>query len=195
MQAYWRAIETVNGAQVAFAVPPAPQAPEWAPVRISEGRDQLVRFEAPLDCMLQRVFQFAPSVLSHCAMSVLTFPVVSALPEEVLNWESPAAGPAPLSIMMSTATPGTANVVDTEIVTARVQKNAANDTYCARAQRVRVRFRGRFYVVYEIFGAAENGPSGAQAATSTASGRECVICITDPRDTVVLPCRRMDLIE
>lgn len=51
VQAHWRAAETVSGAQITFAAPP--NAPEWPHVRLSEGREQLVRFESPLDRTLR----------------------------------------------------------------------------------------------------------------------------------------------
>lgn len=116
---------------------------------------------------------------------------MQSAPEEVFQWEAAdGAAAAPLTFVISTATPGSASVVDTEILSARVLRNAgAAGTYSVRVQRVRCRFRGRFYVVYEVFGAADSTPTGAAAVTTT-GGRECVICITDPRDTVILPCRR-----
>lgn len=59
VQAYWRATETANGAQIGFAS--AAPAPDWPNVRLAEGRDQLVRFDAPLDRTLIPPLSAAPS--------------------------------------------------------------------------------------------------------------------------------------
>lgn len=51
--------------------------------------------------------------------------------------------------------------------------------------------------IYGIDGAASSGGSGTAAGEADASdgggdnSRECVICMTEPRDTTVLPCRHM----
>ena len=51
--------------------------------------------------------------------------------------------------------------------------------------------------IYGIDGAASSGGSGTAAGEADASdgggdnSRECVICMTEPRDTTVLPCRHI----
>jgi len=60
-----------------------------------------------------------------------------------------------------------------------------------RAQRVQLPVAGLAsnYDVHEVFG----GPQSAQSPQHGAASTDCVICMSEPRDTVVLPCRHMCL--
>ncbi|CAN7128416.1 unnamed protein product [Brassica rapa subsp. narinosa] len=49
---------------------------------------------------------------------------------------------------------------------------------------------GSKYVLKEIYGIG-NTADGSGGEDETESGKECVICLTEPRDTTVLPCRHM----
>lgn len=46
------------------------------------------------------------------------------------------------------------------------------------------------YVLQEIYGIGNTANSGG-GEDETECGKECVICLTEPRDTTVLPCRHM----
>jgi len=68
-------------------------------------------------------------------------------------------------------------------------------------------YRGRVYQVQEIYGIEDDSCSGAgespedsrspsnqrSAENSFALSKECVVCMTDDRDTCCLPCRHMCL--
>jgi hypothetical protein len=45
------------------------------------------------------------------------------------------------------------------------------------------------YELREIFGIANSDGAGVDGETD--SGKECIICMTEPKDTAVLPCRHM----
>ncbi|KAF8079469.1 hypothetical protein N665_1026s0026, partial [Sinapis alba] len=48
---------------------------------------------------------------------------------------------------------------------------------------------GSKYVLQEIYGIGNTVDGSGEDETE--SGKECVICLTEPRDTTVLPCRHM----
>jgi hypothetical protein len=62
--------------------------------------------------------------------------------------------------------------------------HCSDDSYVIKPIKQKILFNGKSYIIHEIFG-LENG----EMETS----RECVICMTEPRDTAVLPCRHMCL--
>lgn len=59
--------------------------------------------------------------------------------------------------------------------------------YKARVVKQILWVNGNKYVLQEIYGIGcdNTGEDGSE------SGKECVICLTEPRDTTVLPCRHM----
>jgi len=63
--------------------------------------------------------------------------------------------------------------------------HCADDTYAIKPIRQKIRYAGKSYLVHEIF--------GLENADSDGSAKDCVICMTEPRDTTVLPCRHMCL--
>jgi len=50
---------------------------------------------------------------------------------------------------------------------------------------------GVSYELQEIFGIENCGASGMPGAEAGDDGKECVVCLSEPRDTTVLPCRHM----
>eukprot|EP00930_Biecheleria_cincta_P059649 TRINITY_DN45361_c0_g1_i1.p1 TRINITY_DN45361_c0_g1~~TRINITY_DN45361_c0_g1_i1.p1 ORF type:complete len:420 (+),score=59.39 TRINITY_DN45361_c0_g1_i1:89-1348(+) len=79
----------------------------------------------------------------------------------------------------------------------------APDSYQALSSQVylqKLEHSGQCFILHEVFGA---GPSDKQAGDSAAARRpsladadvegnpDCVICLSEPRDTAVLPCRHM----
>jgi len=62
--------------------------------------------------------------------------------------------------------------------------HCSDDTYVVKPLKQKIWCEGKSYIIHEIFG-LENGENE--------TGRECVICMTDPRDSTVLPCRHMCL--
>jgi len=62
--------------------------------------------------------------------------------------------------------------------------HCADDSWVIKPVKQKIRFEDKSYVIHEIFG-LESG--------ETDIGKDCVICMTEPRDTTVLPCRHMCL--
>ncbi|PRP77050.1 hypothetical protein PROFUN_14641 [Planoprotostelium fungivorum] len=60
----------------------------------------------------------------------------------------------------------------------------ADDTFVIKPIKQKILCSGRTFIVHDIFG-LENGENE--------TGRECVICMSDARDTAVLPCRHLCL--
>ena len=50
---------------------------------------------------------------------------------------------------------------------------------------------GVSYELQEIFGIENCGATGMPGAEAGDDGKECVVCLSEPRDTTVLPCRHM----
>ena len=60
----------------------------------------------------------------------------------------------------------------------------------------KLRFGDRGYELHEIFGISDQSPSskvGSDQDTGDINGTDCVICLSEPRDTTVLPCRHLCL--
>merc|ERR1712060_87394 len=52
---------------------------------------------------------------------------------------------------------------------------------------------GNEYTIQQVYGIAELGKD--EAHDESAVGEPCVICLTDPRNTAVLPCRHLCVCE
>jgi hypothetical protein len=67
--------------------------------------------------------------------------------------------------------------------------------WSCRVLKQKIQVGTRSFELQEIYGIDQgaNGTSEAARADDLdeEGGRECVICMTDPRDTTVLPCRHM----
>jgi len=67
--------------------------------------------------------------------------------------------------------------------------------WTARVLKQTIQVGARSFELQEIYGIDQSSNGAAQPAKADdmeeESGRECVICMTEPRDTTVLPCRHM----
>lgn len=61
--------------------------------------------------------------------------------------------------------------------------------YVVRVLKQKIWVDGTSYELQEIYGI--EGSAGGTAATGDDTGKECVICMSEMRDTTVLPCRHM----
>ncbi|SBT70549.1 RING zinc finger protein, putative [Plasmodium malariae] len=59
--------------------------------------------------------------------------------------------------------------------------------------RQKIQFGIRYFEVQEIFGIEKSSEAQSNPVSGFLSGRECVICLTEERDTAILPCRHMCL--
>eukprot|EP01117_Protostelium_nocturnum_P014575 TRINITY_DN5554_c0_g1_i2.p1 TRINITY_DN5554_c0_g1~~TRINITY_DN5554_c0_g1_i2.p1 ORF type:complete len:361 (-),score=79.62 TRINITY_DN5554_c0_g1_i2:213-1295(-) len=62
--------------------------------------------------------------------------------------------------------------------------HCSDDSYVIKPTKQKIMCSGRQFVIHDIFG-LENGENE--------TGKECVICMAEPRDTTVLPCRHLCL--
>ncbi|CDO62378.1 RING zinc finger protein, putative [Plasmodium reichenowi] len=82
---------------------------------------------------------------------------------------------------------------------AYLQENQMNenknnqDKYKIILYRQKIQFGNRSFEVQEIFGIEKSPETKTDPVDNYLSGRECVICLTDERDTAILPCRHMCL--
>lgn len=67
----------------------------------------------------------------------------------------------------------------------------ANTKYEARVLRQKLLVNGSVYNVYDIFGVEADDPSVVDSDIQAS----CVICMSEPRTTIVMPCRHMCLCE
>jgi len=69
-------------------------------------------------------------------------------------------------------------------------KVKSDNAYGAKVHKQKIWVRGTAYELQEIYG-LENANN--RSTTGDDIGRECVICMSEPRDTTLLPCRHMCL--
>ncbi|KAJ0255289.1 E3 ubiquitin-protein ligase LUL2 [Hirschfeldia incana] len=81
-----------------------------------------------------------------------------------------------------------------QVTHAVLEKDKEGGLYKAKVVKQVLWVNGSKYVLQEIYGigntVADGGGSGGED-NETECGKECVICLTEPRDTTVLPCRHM----
>ncbi|EUD66761.1 hypothetical protein C922_02746 [Plasmodium inui San Antonio 1] len=68
-----------------------------------------------------------------------------------------------------------------------------SDKYKLVLYKQKIQFGNRYFEVQEIFGIEKSKAPQPDAVSNFLSGRECVICLTEERDTAILPCRHMCL--
>lgn len=72
-------------------------------------------------------------------------------------------------------------------ITQAVLEKKVTDTFKVRVLKQVLWIDEVRYELREIYGIGNSG----EAISDNDSGKECVICMTEPRDTAVLPCRHM----
>ncbi|KAK1416997.1 hypothetical protein QVD17_26119 [Tagetes erecta] len=84
--------------------------------------------------------------------------------------------------------PNTVSTPHKQITQAVLEKNNG-DPFKVRVMRQILWIDGIRYELREIYGIGQS----EESFDNTGSGEECVICMTEPKDTAVLPCRHMCL--
>lgn len=74
-------------------------------------------------------------------------------------------------------------------ITQAVIERKDDDTYQVRVVKQIIWVGGVRYELQEIYGIENSG--GGDNFDGTDAGKECVVCMSEPRDTTVLPCRHM----
>jgi hypothetical protein len=74
-------------------------------------------------------------------------------------------------------------------ITQAVIERKDDDTYQVRVVKQIIWVGGVRYELQEIYGIENSGGGGNFDGTD--AGKECVVCMSEPRDTTVLPCRHM----
>ncbi|KAG2325061.1 hypothetical protein Bca52824_007789 [Brassica carinata] len=75
-------------------------------------------------------------------------------------------------------------------ITHAILEKDKGELYKAKVVKQILWVNGSKYVLQEIYGIGNTAADG-DGDDETESGKECVICLTEPRDTTVLPCRHM----
>jgi len=65
--------------------------------------------------------------------------------------------------------------------------HCADDSYAIKAVQQKIQYMGQVYSVHDIYGLDHTGEREGEGS------RECIVCLSEPRDTTVLPCRHMCL--
>jgi len=78
--------------------------------------------------------------------------------------------------------------VHSQITQAVIEKKD-DETYQVRVVKQIIWVEGVRYELQEIYGIENSGGGGNFDGTD--AGKECVVCMSEPRDTTVLPCRHM----
>ncbi|CRG94354.1 RING zinc finger protein, putative [Plasmodium gallinaceum] len=73
------------------------------------------------------------------------------------------------------------------------ENNNGEDKYKIVLYRQKIQFGNRSFEVQEIFGIEKSNEAQTDPVNNFLSGRECVICLSEERDTAILPCRHMCL--
>ncbi|XP_072960671.1 probable E3 ubiquitin-protein ligase LUL2 [Typha angustifolia] len=76
-------------------------------------------------------------------------------------------------------------------ITQAVIEMSNSETFQAKVIRQILWINGERYELQEIFGLVNSAEADFTGADDDDMGKECVICLSEPRDTAVLPCRHM----
>ena len=109
-------------------------------------------------------------------------PLVSALRIVPQKLMSPLLG-AKLRIQSSSATHHLHNTVTQHRYCTLLA--CGDGSYAPKVGLQKIFHRGQTYVVHDIFGLDHTGERESEGS------RECVVCMSEPRDTTVLPCRHL----
>eukprot|EP00163_Fabomonas_tropica_P002487 TRINITY_DN118_c0_g1_i1.p1 TRINITY_DN118_c0_g1~~TRINITY_DN118_c0_g1_i1.p1 ORF type:complete len:412 (-),score=69.89 TRINITY_DN118_c0_g1_i1:188-1423(-) len=90
----------------------------------------------------------------------------------------------PLIIVLNTAVPGDEDAVQSQYTYGTLVRGQDN-VYSVKVIKQKIQVGETAYELQEIF--------GIQAKDDDLDGGDCVICMSDPKDTTVLPCRHMCL--
>lgn len=76
---------------------------------------------------------------------------------------------------------------------AEIRKDPSDGSWLVRPLKQKIQIGDASYELQEIYGIELHEKAAERAAGNgeSAEGSECVICMTNPRDTTVLPCRHM----
>lgn len=74
-------------------------------------------------------------------------------------------------------------------ITQAILEKDGNDSFEVKVVKQILLVDGVRYELKEIYGLGST--SGESYANEGVTGKECVICMTEPKDTAVLPCRHM----
>lgn len=78
-----------------------------------------------------------------------------------------------------------------QITQAVIEKNS-NGTFQVKVVKQKLWIDGEQYELQEIFGlASSTEPEAVSGVDESNDGKECVICLSEPRNTTVLPCRHL----
>lgn len=66
-----------------------------------------------------------------------------------------------------------------------------DDSWGVQVIKQKIWVKGVSYELQEIYGMEQNKSQSTVAPAEDGDGRECVICMSNERDTTVLPCRHM----
>eukprot|EP00271_Cylindrocystis_brebissonii_P008130 TRINITY_DN22157_c0_g1_i3.p1 TRINITY_DN22157_c0_g1~~TRINITY_DN22157_c0_g1_i3.p1 ORF type:complete len:529 (+),score=110.86 TRINITY_DN22157_c0_g1_i3:411-1997(+) len=98
--------------------------------------------------------------------------------------------PPPNALDISNDPPGAKlpKWVQSQMTLAVVERHAG-DEFTVKVVKQKISVNGQRYELQEIYGIEQSGSEGTESASDI--GKECVICMSEPRDTTVLPCRHM----
>jgi len=88
---------------------------------------------------------------------------------------------------------GAGDFVQSQYTYASLEMDKASNNWSLHTLKQKVQYGEKSYEVQEIYGIEKAGGSSESLGDDLSSGRECVICLSEERDTAVLPCRHMCL--
>jgi hypothetical protein len=119
---------------------------------------------------------------------------LSSLSESELCDEGPG-GIFPLLVRAETMDDEPRERMNAQLTHAVLEKDKEGNNYAAKVVKQTIYVRGARYELREIYG-VDNSVADADSDPDpdpdpTVGAKECVICLTELRDTTVLPCRHM----
>eukprot|EP00933_Yihiella_yeosuensis_P046527 TRINITY_DN42064_c0_g1_i1.p1 TRINITY_DN42064_c0_g1~~TRINITY_DN42064_c0_g1_i1.p1 ORF type:complete len:376 (-),score=61.52 TRINITY_DN42064_c0_g1_i1:97-1224(-) len=129
---------------------------------------------------------------------------INLFPEELLRFDFDSPRDIPVAVRLATDVMSGETEDNVHLTYVSLQKatSVEDDSFAFNLEVVaqKLQHGGQCFVLNEVFGAGPRptsptkgdaeGPSGL-ANADTDGNPECVICLSEPRDTAVLPCRHM----